>query len=116
MGSMMTSCKPAPGDIWLAYVEYKDHPGVGKVRPVIIVDVLDSTFTALAAKVTSKDLSMTGTGIVVPIIDWQHCGLRKPSYVRLDQKLILERDMLKRDEPIGRVSDVLLQLIASALK
>lgn len=29
----MTSCEPAPGGIWLAYVEYADHPEVGKVRP-----------------------------------------------------------------------------------
>ena len=34
----MTSCDPAPRDIWLAYVEFADHEGVGKVRPVVILD------------------------------------------------------------------------------
>ena len=24
---------PKPGEIWLAYVEFLDHPGIGKVRP-----------------------------------------------------------------------------------
>ena len=36
----MTSCDPAPRDIWLAYVEFADHEGVGKVRPVVILDAL----------------------------------------------------------------------------
>lgn len=34
----MTSCDPAPRDIWLAYDEFADHEGVGKVRPVVILD------------------------------------------------------------------------------
>ena len=37
----MTSCEPAVGDVWLAYVEFSDHPGVGKVRPVVVIDVMD---------------------------------------------------------------------------
>ncbi|MBQ9001888.1 MAG: hypothetical protein IJ087_08555 [Eggerthellaceae bacterium] len=52
----MTSSRPEAGDIWLAYVEFSDHPGVGKVRPVVILDVFDDTCVAVAAKVTSKDL------------------------------------------------------------
>lgn len=112
---MTTSCEPSPGDIWLAYVEYKDHPGVGKVRPVIVVAVNGSDLRVFAAKVTSKDLSSKGTGVVAPIINWQCCGLRKPSYVRLDQKLELERDRLCKDEPIGRVSNALLGLLTDAI-
>lgn len=30
---MMPSHDPKPGEIWLAYVEFLDHPGIGKVRP-----------------------------------------------------------------------------------
>lgn len=112
----MTSCKPLAGDIWLAYVEFADHPGVGKVRPVIVVDVAQDTCSVLAAKVTSKDLSASASGKAVPIIDWQFCGLRKPSYVRLDQKFVLSFDKLLRDAPLGRVSTVLLQLIIAALE
>ena len=32
-GSTMPSHDPKPGEIWLAYVEFLDHPGIGKVRP-----------------------------------------------------------------------------------
>ena len=31
--SAMPSHDPKPGEIWLAYVEFLDHPGIGKVRP-----------------------------------------------------------------------------------
>ena len=31
--STMPSHDPKPGEIWLAYVEFLDHPGIGKVRP-----------------------------------------------------------------------------------
>lgn len=112
----MTLCKPVAGDVWLAYVEFSDHPGVGKVRPVVVVDVSANACIVLAAKITSKDLSTDGSGKVVPVIDWQLCGLRKPSYVRLDQRFVLSRDKLLRDKPLGRVSDVLLQVITAALK
>ena len=73
----MTLCEPEVGDIWLAYVEFSDHPGVGKVRPVVVVDVLSSTCLVVAAKVTSKDLRQSRSGNVVPIIDWgPHAGPR----------------------------------------
>ena len=29
----MLSHDPKPGEIWLAYVEFLDHPGISKVRP-----------------------------------------------------------------------------------
>ena len=111
----MTSRKPVVGDSWLAYVEFSDHPGIGKVRPVVVIDVFDDVCVAIAAKVTSKDLRQSGSGSVVPIIDWSECGLRKPSYVRLDQKLELSFESLLREEPIGRLSDVYMSVIEQAI-
>lgn len=111
----MTSPEPQVGDIWLAWVEFSDHPGVGKVRPIVIVDVDGGACLALAAKVTSKDLRADASGKVVPIIDWESCGLRKPSYIRLDQRLEVPFDRLIRDEPIGRLPDVYLQIVLDAL-
>ncbi len=108
---MTTSSKPAIGDIWLAWVEFSDHPGVGKVRPVIVLDVQDNRCLVIAAKVTSKDLQADGSGKCLPIIDWQACGLRKPSYVRIDQKFELAYDKLLRDAPIGKVSKPYVQVI-----
>ena len=112
---MMTSREPEVGDIWLAYVEFIDHPGVGKVRPVVVIDVMDEACIVMAAKVTSKDLRTSGAGNCIPIIDWEACGLRKPSYIRLDQKLEVAFENLLRDEPIGRLPDTYMSIIMQAL-
>lgn len=111
----MISCKPSIGDIWLAYVEFSDHPGVGKVRPVVVVDVREDLCVVVAAKVTSKDLCADGSGRCIPIIDWEQCGLRKPSYIRLDQRLELSFERLLRDKPIGVLPPIYIALIASEL-
>ncbi|WP_165053390.1 type II toxin-antitoxin system PemK/MazF family toxin [Adlercreutzia sp. ZJ305] len=103
------------GDVWLAYVEFADHPGAGKVRPVVVVDVRRDRCVAVAAKVTSKDLRADGSGRCVPIIDWDSCGLRKPSYIRLDQKLEIAFEGLLRDEPIGKLTWPYMEVIAKAL-
>ena len=108
----MTSREPAPGDIWLAYVEFADHPGVGKVRPVVVVEVHVDACVVLAAKVTSKDLRADGSGNCIPIIDWETCGLRKPSYIRLDQRLELAFERLLRDEPIGKLSGAYMDIVS----
>lgn len=111
----MTSRKPSVGEIWLAYVEFSDHPGVGKVRPVVVVDVQDDMCVVIAAKVTSKDLRADGSGLCIPIIDWEICGLRKPSYIRLDQKLELAFEKLLRDEPIGVLPSYYINIVTNAL-
>lgn len=51
----MTLCNPRFGDIWLAYVGFVNHPGTGKVRPVVVVDAREDACVVLAAKATSKD-------------------------------------------------------------
>lgn len=111
----MPSREPRPGEIWLAYVEFLDHPGIGKVRPVLVIDVRKETCIAIAAKVTSKDLREDGSGKCIPIIDWNECGLLKPSYLRLDQKLEVAFENLLRDEPLGVLPPAYLELVASAL-
>lgn len=111
----MISPEPQVGDVWLAHVEFSDHPGIGKVRPVIVLEVQDKRCIAIVAKVTSKDLRADGSGQCLPILDWQDCGLRKPSYVRIDQKFELYFDKLLRGAPIGRVSKPYVQLIISCL-
>lgn len=108
----MTSRSPVAGDIWLAYVEFSDHPGVGKVRPVVIVNVYEDVCVALVAKVTSKDLRSDGSGKCIPIIDWSECGLRKPSYIRLDQKFEIAFEKLLRDKPIGRLSEAYMEIVS----
>ena len=111
----MTSCKPAIGDIWLAYVEFSDHPGVGKVRPVVVIGIRDDSCIVIAAKVTSKDLRLDGSGNCIPIIDWDVYGLHKPSFIRLDQKFELAFESLLRDEPIGRLPQFYIDILSEAL-
>ena len=65
----MTSRSLNAGEIWLAYVEFADHPGLGKVRPVVILDVRAKSCAVVAAKVTSKDLRTDGVAACTPIID-----------------------------------------------
>lgn len=112
----MPSCDPKPGEIWLAYVEFLDHPGIGKVRPVFVIGVENEMCIAIAAKVTSKDLSADGSGRCVPIIDWRECGLLKPSYLRIDQKLEVAFENLLRDEPLGTLSPVYLELVVGGIE
>ena len=112
----MTLCNPRVGDIWLAHVEFADHPGIGKVRPVVVVDVREDACVVLAAKVTSKDLRSDGSGSCIPILGWNECGLRKPSYVRLDQRLELAFEKLLRGSPIGHLPKPLLDVVISSLR
>ena len=37
----MPSHDPKPGEIWLAYVEFLDHPGIGKVRPAFAKKIMN---------------------------------------------------------------------------
>ena len=67
----MTSCDPAPRDIWLAYVEFADHEGVGKVRPVVILDASGKA-SVITAKVTTS--ANYGLSDFVEISDWASCG------------------------------------------
>ena len=64
----MTSCDPAPRDIWLAYVEFADHEGVGKVRPVVILDASGKA-SVITAKITAS--ANYEPSSFVEISDWE---------------------------------------------
>lgn len=96
----MTSCEPLPGDVWLAYLRFADHPDVGKVRPVVVVDV--SGTEVLVLKVTSK--SPRPESGDVRVTDIACAGLRLPSVIWLSPAFVLEKGELLRDAPIGRLS------------
>lgn len=96
----MTSCDPAPRDIWLAYVEFAEHEGVGKVRPVVILDASGKA-SVITAKVTASanyELSE-----FVEITNWESCGLRRPSWVQIEPLVEVRRDKLLRDSPLGQL-------------
>ena len=53
MAASSASAKPAPWEVWLASLRFADHPEVGKVRPVVIID--NKTAAIVVAKVTTAD-------------------------------------------------------------
>ena len=111
-GSTMTSCDPAPRDIWLAYDEFADHEGVGKVRPVVILDASGKA-SVITAKVTTS--ANYGLSDFVEISDWESCGLRRPSWVQVEPLVEVRRDKLLRDEPLGQLSLSTYELVCAAL-
>ena len=108
----MTSCDPAPRDIWLAYDEFADHEGVGKVRPVVILDASGKA-SVITAKVTTS--ANYGLSDFVEISDWESCGLRRPSWVQVEPLVEVRRDKLLRDEPLGQLSLSTYELVCAAL-
>ena len=43
--------EPEVYDVWLMRVEFPDHPGVGKVRPVIVTRVEEDRVSGIVVKV-----------------------------------------------------------------
>ena len=107
-----TSCDPAPRDIWLAYVEFADHEGVGKVRPVVILDASGEA-SVITAKITAS--ANYEPSSFVEISDWESCGLRRPSWVQIEPLVEVRRDKLLRDEPLGQLSLSTYELVCAAL-
>ncbi len=91
----------APWQVWLAYVRFADHPDVGKVRPVVVID--GETVAIVAAKVTSARPQPHYR--YYELMDWQDEGLVKPSRVQLAPLLSLRRGDLLNGEPLGALSE-----------
>lgn len=88
-------------DVWLMWVEYPDHPGIGKTRPVVVSEVSDGgDIYGIALKVTGN-VSWDQDGDV-PLLDWREAGLLKPSMVRCSQRFEFGREDLYRK--FGRLS------------
>ncbi len=62
--------EPEVYDVWLMRVEFPDHPGVGKVKPVIVTRVEEDRVSGIVVKVTSVT-TWNGPGDV-PLLDWRH--------------------------------------------
>lgn len=75
---------PRPYDVYLMWVEFPDHPGVGKPRPVVVTDVDGDLMSGIVAKVTGN-ITWDKEGDV-PLLDWRDAGLVKPSLVRCAQR------------------------------
>lgn len=73
-----SSANPAPWEVWLAYVRFADHPDVGKVRPVVILD--EEEAAVVVAKVTTA--APQDACSYCELLDWEQEGLLKPSRVQ----------------------------------
>lgn len=92
--------EPEVYDVWLMRVEFPDHPGVGKIRPVIVTRVEGDRVSGIVVKVTSVT-TWNGPGDV-PLLDWRQEGLYKPSVARCSQRFWFgDGDLLKY---FGRLS------------
>ena len=100
---MTTLCKPQKGDIWLVYLEFSDMPGVGKVRPVLILESEDEQLLVVVAKITS--VACEEDSVRFELDNWKNYGLLKPSFVRIDQCFRVAPDKILRDEPLGKLDD-----------
>ena len=109
---MMTSSEPSPGDIWLTYLRFIDHPDIGKVRPIVVADVREDE--VLALKVTSKSPRPSSGDL--QLAHWPEEGLRAPSAVWLEPSFILKKNELLRDAPIGRLHPEDWGVIQTALR
>ena len=98
---MILSNNPQPGDIWLAYLHFLDKPNIGKVRPILVL-IVDERCIALVLKITSN--VELDESIAFPIENWEKCGLRKPSVVRLDQLFEITHEDLLGEERLGSIS------------
>ena len=109
----MTSPSPSPGELWLAYLHFSDMPELGKVRPVLVLAVGEGR--AVAAKVTSKDVGASLGAPAWPVPGWEALGLRRPSFVRLDQRFEIPFGDLLRGEPLGALPPGLFSEVSALL-
>ena len=87
-----TPSEPRLYDVWLMWVEFPDHPGIGKPRPVVITEVAGDLVSGIVAKITGNtDWDEAGD---VPLLDWKAEGLLKPSLVRCSQRFYFNRSEL----------------------
>ena len=96
MATSSASAKPAPWEVWLAYLRFADHPETSKVRPVVIVD--DKAAALVVAKVTTAD----------PQERYKYCereGLLKPSRVQVSPLFQLAQSDLLNGEPLGMLTE-----------
>ena len=91
---------PQPWEVWLAYVRFADHPDVGKVRPVVILD--NEIAAAVVAKVTTAQPQPQFA--YCELEDWEEEGLLKPSRVQTMPLFRVAPTDLLNGEPLGIVS------------
>lgn len=92
---------PHPWEIRLAYVRFADHPDVGKVRPIVIID--ERVSAIVAAKVTTA--VPQERFLYSELADWQVEGLLRPSRAQVVSLFQVSRADVLRDAPLGTLTE-----------
>ncbi len=86
------------GELWIAEITFTDG-SASKKRPILILWI-DGNDVVVAAVTSSKPRTQTD----VMLIDWEKCGLRVVSTVRLSRLDCLERSLLIKK--LGELSEI----------
>ena len=99
------------GEIFWLDIGYQDIPGESKIRPAIIVDVVDNDLLMLVSttSVPPNDPRKYFDQFKIPILNWRRSGLQKPSWVQGLKLIHLTRKQLqalvKEEDFIGRMNE-----------
>jgi len=93
--------EPDPGEVVWAWVPYEDDPSQGKDRPVLVLEERDGGWTGLM--LSSQDHDRDAADEARFGRYWMDVGTggwdsqRRPSEVRLDRRILLERHAVRRE-------------------
>jgi hypothetical protein len=93
--------EPDPGEVVWAWVPYEDDPSQGKDRPVLVLEERDGGWTGLM--LSSQDHDRDAADEARHGRYWMDVGSggwdsqRRPSEVRLDRRIQLERHAVRRE-------------------
>lgn len=110
IGANMMQIKP--WEVWFASVRFEDKDEI-KARPVVVTS--SGEIYVWALKVTSH--SPRNVWGEYPLSQWQAAGLKKPSTVRIGQRIQLEqRDMIHRIGALHPIDIIEIQKIIASKK
>jgi hypothetical protein len=95
--------EPDPGEVVWAWVPYEDDPSQGKDRPVLVLDTAANGEGWVGLMLSSQDHDRDAADEARHGRYWMDVGTggwdsqRRPSEVRLDRLLRLERDGVRRE-------------------
>ncbi|MDR2108596.1 MAG: hypothetical protein LBP28_03935 [Coriobacteriales bacterium] len=97
--------------IYLAKIYFADKPEVFKVRPVLVIDMVNQL--VLALKMSSRVRQVRVPSYI--LADWQHYGLNVPTAVLLSPLLALPGHDLYSERLLGVLNDQDIQSVLSGL-